>query len=54
MLLYTDKDAKIDTSTWEESEAKFIANSEEMRLRSFSTKVHQVNTAVSYKVDDDF
>ena len=52
VLLYTDKDAKIDTSTWEESEAKFIANSEEMRLRSFSTKVHQVNTAVSYKVDD--
>ena len=51
ILLYTDKDAK-SAAEWEESDAKFIANSEEMRLRSFSTKVHKVHSMVSYKVDD--
>ena len=38
--------------TWEQSDPKFIANSEEMKLRSFTTRVHQVNAAVSYKMDD--
>jgi mitotic spindle assembly checkpoint protein MAD2 len=52
VLLYTDKDAKAP-ETMAETDAKFIANSEDMRLRSFSTSVHEVSSMVSYKVDDD-
>ena len=40
-------------AAWEESDPKYITNSDEMRLRSFTTKVHKVNTLVSYKIDDD-
>lgn len=51
VLLYADQDAKV-ADEWAETDAKFIANSEEMRLRSFSTKVHKVASQVSYKVED--
>lgn len=38
LLVYTDKGAATPTK-WEESEAKYIANAEDVRLRSFTTKV---------------
>ncbi|XP_040554907.1 mitotic spindle assembly checkpoint protein MAD2A isoform X1 [Gallus gallus] len=36
---------------WEESGPQFIANSEEVRLRSFTTTIHKVNSMVAYKKD---
>lgn len=41
LLIYTDKEAVTPTK-WEESEAKYIANAEDVRLRSFTTKVTTV------------
>ena len=51
LLAYTNRDQDIP-ETWEESQARIIANSEEVRLRSFSTTVHKVDTMVSYKAED--
>jgi hypothetical protein len=31
----------------------FIANAEEVRLRSFTTKIHKVDLAVSFKTSED-
>jgi hypothetical protein len=38
LLVYADQEAEVPR-TWEESDPKFVANSEEVRLRSFTTKV---------------
>ncbi|KAL9958925.1 hypothetical protein ACROYT_G036002 [Oculina patagonica] len=51
LLAYTNRDQDIPES-WEESQARIIANSQEVRLRSFSTTVHKVDTMVSYKGED--
>ena len=51
LLAYTNRDQEIPDS-WEESQARIIANSQEVRLRSFSTTVHKVDTMVSYKAED--
>ena len=37
--------------TFGESDACIIENSEEVKLRSFSTNIHRVEAAVSYKAD---
>eukprot|EP01080_Neovahlkampfia_damariscottae_P010621 gene10621-3244_t len=50
LLVYTDKDAQMP-KTWEESEPKYISNSSEVRLRSFTTSIHKVDSLVSYKDD---
>lgn len=50
LLIYTDKDLAVPAK-WEESGPQFIANSEEVRLRSFTTTIHKVNTTVAYKKD---
>ena len=39
LLIYADKDATVPIS-WEESDPCFIANSEQVRLRSFNTTVY--------------
>jgi len=51
LLVYADKEANVPI-TWEDSDPCFIMNAEMVRLRSFSTKVHKVDVAVSYKVDE--
>ena len=51
LLVYCDQDADVPKK-WEESDPKYITNSEEVRLRSFTTKVHKVDAMVSYRVDD--
>ncbi|XP_067943325.1 mitotic spindle assembly checkpoint protein MAD2A-like [Watersipora subatra] len=48
LLVYTDKDIDVP-STWGESGPQFIANSEEVKLRSFNTMIHKVDTMVAYK-----
>ena len=48
ILIYTDKDLQVPTE-WGETGAQFIDNSVEVRLKSFSTLIHKVDTMVSYK-----
>ncbi|KAL1508510.1 hypothetical protein AB1Y20_004611 [Prymnesium parvum] len=50
MLVYTDDDVQVPKA-WEESDPRYIANSDEVRLRSFTTKIHRVDASVSYKAD---
>ena len=49
LLVYTDKDVEVPAS-WGESGPQFIANSEEVKLRSFNTLIHKVDTMVAYKL----
>jgi len=51
LLVYADNEVDVPLS-WEESDPKYIANSSEVRLRSFTTKVHKVEAMVAYKSDD--
>lgn len=48
ILIYTDKDQDVP-ELWEESGPQFIANSQEVRLRSFTTSIHKVDAMVAYK-----
>ena len=48
LLVYTDKEAEVPR-TWEESDPQYIVNSTEVRLRSFTTKVHKVDAMVTFK-----
>merc|ERR1712194_981853 len=48
LLVYNDDDVP---QAWEESDPRYIANSDEVKLRSFTTKVHRVDACVSYKAD---
>ena len=52
ILVYRDKQCTIPKK-WQESQPKYITNSEMVRLRSFNTKIHKVDAMVSYKVHDD-
>ena len=52
LLVYTKSDSEVP-SQWEESDPRYITNSEEVRLRSFTTKVHKVNAAVAYRTEDE-
>lgn len=52
LLVYADRDATVPV-TWEDSDPFFIANAEQVRLRSFNTLIHKVDVAVSYKIDED-
>ncbi|CAG2217775.1 MAD2 [Mytilus edulis] len=46
LLVYTDKDLEVPDS-WGEDGPQFIANSEEVRLRSFTTLLHKVDAMLS-------
>lgn len=52
VLAYTDKDTNVPMA-WVESDAKLINNPQMVKLHSFDTKIHKVDTIVSYKNDDD-
>ena len=52
LLVYADKEATVPI-TWEESDPRFITDSTEVRMRSFTTKIHKVDTLVAYKARDD-
>ncbi|RDX69347.1 Mitotic spindle checkpoint protein MAD2 [Mucuna pruriens] len=51
VLAYTDKDVAVPF-TWVESDPKLIANPQMVKLHSFDTKIHKVDTLVSYKNDE--
>lgn len=48
LLVYARKKADVP-NTWEDSDPKYITNAQEVKLRSFTTSIHQVEAAVSYK-----
>ncbi|KAF6205096.1 hypothetical protein GE061_019263 [Apolygus lucorum] len=50
LLIYTKPDIEVPDQ-WGETGPCFIANSEELQLRSFSTSLHRMDTVVSYKVE---
>lgn len=54
LLVYTDTAAAVPV-TWEESDARLISKPSDVKLRSFNTKVHKIETLVSYNDghDDD-
>ncbi|KAB2045770.1 hypothetical protein ES319_D01G184700v1 [Gossypium barbadense] len=51
VLAYTDTDVPVPF-TWIESDPKLIANPQMVKLHSFDTKIHKVDTLVSYKNDE--
>lgn len=51
VLVYTKNDISVPKN-WEESEPKFIPNSQQVRLRSFNTQIHKVDTLVAFKTDE--
>lgn len=51
LLVYTDKDLVVPDK-WEESGPQIISQSEEVRLRSFTTSIHKVSSMVAYKRSD--
>jgi mitotic spindle assembly checkpoint protein MAD2 len=52
LLVYADEAASVPV-LWEDSDPCFIANAEEVRLRSFTTKIHKVDLMVSFRADSD-
>jgi len=50
ILIYTHRDTTVPQE-WGKSDHCYIANSEELKLRSFSTAVHKVEAAVCYKAE---
>ena len=53
LLVYTNEDVDVPKA-WEESDPKLIVESDEVKLRSFTTKVHRVDASVSYKATGGF
>ncbi|KAI8463983.1 MAG: DNA-binding protein [Monoraphidium minutum] len=51
LLVYTSKDSSVPDE-WEESDPRYITNATDVKLRSFTTKVHKVDTVVSYRLAD--
>lgn len=52
LLVYTDAKSSVPEQ-WEESDPRFITNANDVKLRSFTTKVHKVDAMVSYRADED-
>ena len=50
ILIHTLPDTEVPDQ-WDESQPCFIANSQDIRLRTFSTSLHKTETYVSYKAD---
>jgi len=48
ILVYTEKDTEVPKE-WGETGPHLINNSEEVKLKSFSTKVHKISAGVSFK-----
>ena len=53
LLVYTKKDAALPTK-WEDSDPCYIMNSQEVKLRSFTTSVHKVDSMVAYREADEW
>lgn len=51
LQIYTKPDVDVPLE-WAETAPSYIANSQELQLRSFSTSLHRMDTVVSYKTID--
>ena len=51
ILVYTDKDLEVPAE-WDTDGPGLISNSEQVRLRSFSTAIHSIDGMVAYKLVD--
>ncbi|KAJ2461682.1 Mitotic spindle checkpoint component mad2 [Coemansia sp. RSA 2424] len=52
VLVYASTDAEVPT-TWTDSDPLHIKNAEQVKLRSFSTDVHRIESMVAYRRDPD-
>lgn len=50
LQIYTKPEVDVPQE-WAETAPSYIANSQELQLRSFSTSFHRMDTVVSYKAD---
>uniref|UniRef100_A0A1B6DI51 Mitotic spindle assembly checkpoint protein MAD2A n=1 Tax=Clastoptera arizonana TaxID=38151 RepID=A0A1B6DI51_9HEMI len=50
ILTYAKDDCEVPEE-WGETQPVFIANSQELQMRTFSTSLHRMNTVVSYKTE---
>ena len=53
LLVYTDKEVAAPEK-WADSDPCYILNSAEVKLRSFTTSVHKVDSMVAYKEADEW
>jgi mitotic spindle assembly checkpoint protein MAD2 len=53
LLVYTDKEVAAPDK-WADSDPCYILNSAEVKLRSFTTSVHKVDSMVAYKEADEW
>ncbi|KAL7571114.1 hypothetical protein ACA910_014723 [Epithemia clementina (nom. ined.)] len=53
LLVYTDKNVKVPQK-WADSDPCYILNSSEVKLRSFTTSIHQVDSMVAYKEAEEW
>lgn len=53
LLVYTKKEAAVPTK-WEDSDPCYIMNSQEVKLRSFTTSVHKVDSMVAYREAEEW
>jgi mitotic spindle assembly checkpoint protein MAD2 len=51
VLVYADPDANVPDEEWVDSDAREVKNAENVKLRSFSTMNHKIDTMVSYRLD---
>ena len=53
LLIYTDRDVQAP-KCWADSDPCYILNSNEVKLRSFTTSIHKVDSMVAYKEKEDW
>jgi len=53
LLVYTEKDVEAPEK-WADSDPCYILNSAEVKLRSFTTSLHKVDSMVAYKEADEW
>eukprot|EP01082_Thalassiosira_pseudonana_P008104 g7245.t1.1.5e17418a g7245 g7245.t1 contig24:192365-193260(+) len=53
LLIYTNKTAVVPKK-WADSDPRYIMNSQEVKLRSFTTSFHKVDSMVTYKEADEW
>jgi mitotic spindle assembly checkpoint protein MAD2 len=53
LLVYTDKNI-VAPEKWADSDPCYILNSAEVKLRSFTTSVHKIDSMVAYKEADEW
>lgn len=53
LLLYTNKNIVVPQK-WADSDPCYVTNSSEVKLRSFTTSVHKIDSMVAYKQAEDW